>query len=103
MRSLPSWPNTPGPWARRLARPGAGRASHAARGRVRLSAGDVGDPEALWASIDREILEKVRAYAVVEDVVGSESIAGVITEYPISLVPEPACTPLKRGDAKRGK
>jgi|GEM_PF-977894 len=103
MRSLPSGPNTPRPWARRLARPGAGRASHAARGRVRLSAGDVGDPEALRASIDREILEKVRAYAVVEDVVGSESIAGVITEYPISLVPEPACTPLKRGDAKRGK
>jgi hypothetical protein len=103
MRSLPSWPNTPRPWARRLARPGAGRASHDARGRVRLSAGEVGDPEALRASIDREILEKVRAYAVVEDVVGSESIAGVITEYPIPLVPGPARTPLKRGDAKRRK
>jgi len=103
MRSLPSWPNTPRPWAHRLARPGAGRASDDARGRVRLSAGGVGNPEAPRASIDREILEKVRAYAVVEDVVGSESIAGVITEYPIPLALEPARTPLRRGDAKRRK
>jgi proteasome lid subunit RPN8/RPN11 len=65
--------------------------------------GEVGDPEALRASIDREILEKVRGYAVVEDVVGSESIAGVITEYPIPLALEPARTPLRRGDAKRRK
>jgi hypothetical protein len=68
---------------------------------VRLSAGEVGDPEGLRASIDREILEKVRASAVVEDVVGSESIAGVITESPIPLVPEPAPSLPKRGDAKR--
>jgi len=63
--------------------------------------GDVRDPEALRASIDREILEKVRAYAVVQDVVGSESIAGLIIEYPIPLTLDPASTPLRRGDAKR--
>jgi len=88
---------------RRLAGPGAGRASHDVRDRVRLSAGEVGDPEALRASIECEILEKVRASALVEDVVGSESIAGVITEYPTPLTLEPARTPLRRGDAKRRK
>ena len=65
--------------------------------------GDVRDPEALQASIDREILEKVRAYAVVEDVVGSECIAGLMIEYPIPLTLDPASTPLRRGDAKRRK
>jgi hypothetical protein len=63
--------------------------------------GDDRDLEGLRASIDREILEKVRAYAVVEDVVGSDSVAGLITEYPIPLTLEPA--PLRRGDAGRGK
>jgi proteasome lid subunit RPN8/RPN11 len=57
------------------------------------------DLEALRLSIDREILEKVRAYTVVEDVVGSENIAGLITEYPIPLTLEP--TPLRREDAGR--
>lgn len=65
--------------------------------------GDDGDLEALRVSIDREILEKVRAYAVVEDVVGSESIAGVITEYPIPLTLDPASAPRRRDDAGRGK
>jgi hypothetical protein len=65
--------------------------------------GEVGNPEALRAPIDREILEKVRACAVVEDVVGSESITGVITEYPVPLTLEPARTPLRRGDARRRK
>jgi proteasome lid subunit RPN8/RPN11 len=65
--------------------------------------GEVGDPEALRASIDREILEKVRAYAVVEDVIGSESITGVITEYPIPLALGAAGTPPRRGNAKRRK
>ncbi len=61
------------------------------------------DPEALRVSIDREILEKVRAYTVVEDVVGSESIAGLTIEYPIPLTPDPASDPLRRGDATRRK
>jgi hypothetical protein len=52
---------------------------------------------------DLEILEKVRAYAVVEDVVGSESIAGMITEYPIPLTLGPTHTPHKRGDAGQQK
>jgi hypothetical protein len=65
--------------------------------------GGIGDPEALRAAIDREILEKVRAYAVVEDLVDSETVVGVVAEYPIALVPEPARTPLRRGDAKRRK
>jgi len=54
-------------------------------------------------SCDREILEKVRAYAVVEDVVGSESIAGLITEYHIPLTLEPTRTPHKGGDAGQQK
>ena len=65
--------------------------------------GDVPDPEALRVSIDREILEKVRAYTVVEDVVGSESIAGLTIEYPIPPTLEPASAPLERKDATRRK
>lgn len=65
--------------------------------------GDDRDLETLRGSIDREILEKVRAYAVVEDVIGSESITGVVTEYPISLTLDPASAPLRREDAGRGK
>lgn len=63
--------------------------------------GEDRDLELLRRSIDREILEKVRAYAVVEEVVGSESTAGLITEYPIPLTLDPA--PPRRGDAGRGK
>ncbi|HWT82173.1 MAG TPA: hypothetical protein VN648_25600 [Candidatus Methylomirabilis sp.] len=66
-----------------------------------ISDGDDRDLDALKQSIDREILEKVRAYAVVEDVVGSESIAGLITEYPIPLTLDPV--PLRRGETERGK
>ncbi|MFI5338911.1 MAG: hypothetical protein ACHQ7N_03630 [Candidatus Methylomirabilales bacterium] len=65
--------------------------------------GDVPDPEALRVFIDREILEKVRAYTVVEDVVGSESVAGLTVEYPIPLTLDPASAPLRRGDATRRK
>ena len=68
-----------------------------------MADGETRDPKVLQASIDREILEKVRAYTVVEDVVGSESIAGLITEYPIPLTLGPASTPLGRGDAERRK
>ena len=63
--------------------------------------GEDRDLELLRRSIDREILEKVRAYAVVEEVVGSESTAGLITEYPIPLTLDPA--PPRGGDAGRGK
>jgi proteasome lid subunit RPN8/RPN11 len=65
--------------------------------------GDDRDLETLRFSIDREILEKVRAYAVIEDVVGSESVAGLITEYPISLTLDPAHAPVRRDDAGREK
>ena len=65
--------------------------------------GEARDLQALRASIDREILEKVRAYTVVEDVIGSESIAGTITEYPIPLTLDPASAPLRRDDVGRGK
>jgi proteasome lid subunit RPN8/RPN11 len=65
--------------------------------------GEVPDPEALRVSIDREILEKVRAYTLVEDVVGSESVAGLTIEYPIPPTLEPASVPLKRKDASRRK
>jgi hypothetical protein len=40
---------------------------------------------------------------VVEDVVGSEGIAGLITEYHIPLTLEPTRTPHKRGDAGQQK
>ena len=61
------------------------------------------DPEVLRASLDREIVEKVRAYAVVQDVIGSEGIAGMLTEYAIPLEVEPASGRQSPGDATRGK
>jgi len=61
------------------------------------------DPETLRASIDREILEKVRAYAVVHDVIGSEGIEGMLTEYPIPLTLEPTSGQRTPGDATQGK
>ena len=64
---------------------------------------DDGDSEVLQTSVEREILEKVRAYEVMEHVVGSESIAGFVTEYPIPLRLEPARIPQERDDAKRRK
>jgi hypothetical protein len=70
---------------------------------VEVLDGDRRDPETLRASIDREILEKVRAYVVVQDVIGSEGIAGLITEYAIPLAPEAAGTRHDPGDARQGK
>jgi proteasome lid subunit RPN8/RPN11 len=61
------------------------------------------DLEAVRASVDREILEKVRAYVVVQDVIGSESTAGMLTEYPIPLTLDPASAPHRRDDAGQGK
>lgn len=62
-----------------------------------------GDLEALQAAIDREILEKVRAYVVVQDVIGSEGIAGIITEYPVPLTLEPTRSRHDLGDARERK
>lgn len=61
------------------------------------------DLEALRSSIEREILEKVRAYVVVEDVIGSEGVAGMLTEYPIPLTLETGPAPHEPGEARRGK
>lgn len=61
------------------------------------------DLETLRAAIDREILEKVRGYAVVQDVIGSEGIAETVTEYPVPLNLEPPRTPHTRGDARQRK
>jgi hypothetical protein len=70
---------------------------------VEVPDGARGDLEALRREIDREILEKVRAYELVHEVRGNEGLAEVITEYPILLrldasrrVPEP-------GDAVKRK
>jgi len=68
---------------------------------VRLSAGEVGDPEGLRASIDREILEKVRASAIMTCLFVSESFSRLIIASPIPLVREPAPSLPKRGDEKR--
>ncbi|MBI4734657.1 MAG: hypothetical protein HY766_01125 [candidate division NC10 bacterium] len=62
-----------------------------------------GDPEALQAAIDREILEKVRAYVVVQDVIGSEGIAVTIAEYPVPLTLEPTRSRHDPGDARERK
>lgn len=47
------------------------------------------DRESLRAAIEQEIRENVQAYAVVSEVVGSEGISEVVTEYPIALEFEP--------------
>ncbi len=70
---------------------------------VEVLDGDSQDLEALRASIDREILEKVRAYAVVYDVIGSEGIAGMTTEYPIPLTLETTSGRRSPGDTSQGK
>ena len=62
-----------------------------------------GDLEALQAAIDREILEKVRAYVVVHVVIGSEGIAGTIAEYPVPLTLEPTRSRHDPGDARQRK
>jgi len=63
-----------------------------------------GGPEALCQAIDREILEKVRAYTVVHEVLGNEGMADVPTESPIlPLVMESPRAPRERGDASKGK
>ena len=62
-----------------------------------------GDLEALQAAIDREILEKVRAYVVVHDVIGSEGIAGTVAGYPVPLTLEPTRSRHDPGDARQRK
>ncbi len=61
------------------------------------------DLEQLRAAIDREILEKVRACTVVQEVIGSEGIAEIVTEYPVPLILEPTRTPHERGNAGQRK
>lgn len=61
------------------------------------------DPETLCRAIDREILEKVRAYTVVHAVMGNEGMADVPTESPIPLVlesPPPRLQPAGAGEGK---
>jgi len=62
-----------------------------------------GDPEALRRAIDREILDKVRAYTVIHEVLGNEGMADVPTESPIPMVLEAPCDLQGRGDAGKGK
>jgi proteasome lid subunit RPN8/RPN11 len=61
------------------------------------------DPETLCRAIDREILEKVRAYTVVHAVMGNEGMADVPTESPIPLVLESPPPRLQPADAGEGK
>jgi proteasome lid subunit RPN8/RPN11 len=61
------------------------------------------DPETLCRAIDREILEKVRAYTVVHEVLGYEGMADVPTESPIPLVLEAPPPRLQSADAGEGK
>ena len=61
------------------------------------------DPETLCRAIDREILEKVRAYTVVHEVMGNEGMADVPTECPIPLLLESPRDLQGRGDAGKGK
>ncbi len=62
-----------------------------------------GDPEALRQAIDREILDKVRAYTVIHEVMGNEGMADVPTECPIPMVLESPRDLQGRGDAGKGK
>jgi proteasome lid subunit RPN8/RPN11 len=62
-----------------------------------------GDPEALCQTIDREILDKVRAYTVIHEVMGNEGMADVPTECPIPMVLESPRNPQGWGDAGKGK
>ena len=62
-----------------------------------------GDPETLCRAIDREILEKVRAYTVVHEVMGYEGMADVPTESPIPLVLESPPSRLQPADLGEGK
>lgn len=62
-----------------------------------------GDPEGLCRAIDREILDKVRAYTVVHEVLGNEDMADVPTECPIPMVLEARCDRLGRGNVGTGK
>ena len=64
---------------------------------------DLRDREELQRSIEGEILEKVRAYTVVGEVIGSEGVAGMLTEYPIPLTLETGPVPPDPGRAGRGK
>jgi hypothetical protein len=61
------------------------------------------DPETLCRAIDREILEKVRAYTVVHAVMGNEGMADVPTESPIPLVLESPLPRLQPAGAGEGK
>jgi proteasome lid subunit RPN8/RPN11 len=62
-----------------------------------------GDPEGLCRAIDREILDKVRAYTVIHEVMGNEGMADVLTECPIPMVLESRRDLQGRGDAGKGK
>ncbi len=62
-----------------------------------------GDPKALSQAIDREILEKVRAYTVEHEVMGNEGMADVPTECPIPLLLESPRAPRRRGGVNEGK
>ncbi len=61
------------------------------------------DLDTLRQAIDCEIQEKVRAYAVVLDVLGSEGISEVVTEYPIPLNLEPTRAAHDPGGPRQGK
>lgn len=62
-----------------------------------------GDPESLYQAIDCEILDKVRAYTVIHEVMGSEGIADVPMECPIPMVLGSPRDLQGRGDAGKGK
>lgn len=61
------------------------------------------DPEGLCRAIDREILDKVRAYTVVHEVLGNEGMADVPTESPIPMVLESRRELQGRDDVGKGK
>lgn len=58
------------------------------------------EPETLQRAIECEILEKVRAYTLVQEVLGSEGIAGMIAEHPIPLGLEHTAGRHDAGDAR---
>jgi proteasome lid subunit RPN8/RPN11 len=70
---------------------------------VEVADGAGGDPGALRDAIDGEILDKVRAYTVVHEVLGNEGMADVPTECPIPLLLESPRDPQGRGGADQGK
>ncbi len=70
---------------------------------VEVPDGNCRDLETLRQAIDREILEKVRAYAVLLDVVGGDGISDIVTEYPIPLILDPTRAAHDPGGPRHGK